>query len=93
MLFRVLAFASSVLFALGIVFQVIWPALRDRRLFPSFRKHSRLRRAERLRVEALQRRDAARHEAEALRVEFEIDAIDSEVLQDLTTTEEKPRSR
>lgn len=84
MLFRILTLTASVLLALGMITQVVFPALFSRRLFPLFRKESRLERAERLRVEALERRKAAEQEAEALRVEIDAEKVDSEMLRELT---------
>lgn len=87
MLFRVLMLAASVLLALGIFTQVIWPALRGRSLFPLWRGDSRLARAERFRVEALQRKAAAEREAEAISIQMEADGLDDEVMRRLTKKE------
>lgn len=84
MLFRVLMLCGSALFVLGIATQVLWPALLDRRLFPLFRGESRLQRAERFRVESLEKKQAAEREAEALRVAAEADTVDAETTQRLT---------
>lgn len=83
MLFRVLTLSLSILMALGVFTQVIWPALRGRAAFPLFRKESRLLRAERLRVEALQEKAAAEREAQALRVRMEAEEADAELTREL----------
>jgi hypothetical protein len=88
MLFRVLMLSISVLLALGIMTQVIWPAIRGRRLFPILRGESRLARAERFRVEALERREAAAREADAVNIEMEAERIDDEVVRHLTRRKE-----
>jgi hypothetical protein len=84
MLFRVLLLCGSILCVLGIWTQVLWPAVRSRRLFPLFRGESRLQRAERFRIESLEKKQAAEREAEALRVAAEADSVDAEVIQRLT---------
>lgn len=84
MLFRVLMLCGSTLCVLGVWAQVLWPTLQNRPLFPLFRRESRLQRAERLRVEALEKRQVAEREAEVLRVVTEAEDLDAEVFQRLT---------
>jgi hypothetical protein len=84
MLFRVLMLCTSILIVLGILTQVLWPAFRSRPLFPLFKGESRLQRAERLRVEALERKQAAQREAAALHATTEAEAVDVEIIQRLT---------
>lgn len=84
MLFRILTLCTSVLIVLGIFTQVLWPALGGRPLFPLFKGESRLQRAERLRVDALERKQAAEREAEALRATSEAEDVDVETIHRLT---------
>ena len=84
MLFRVLTLCGSVFIVLVILTQVILPALLGKALFPLFRGESRLRRAERFRVEAIEKKQAAEREAEAIRVATEADAVDAEIIHRLT---------
>ena len=95
MLFRVLTLGTSVLLTLGILTQLLLPVLYNRRTFPLFRE-SRLQRAERLRVEAFEKKKAAEREADALRAEIEAGLLDAEMLHDLTgeqPKEQKPWTR
>lgn len=91
MLFRVLTLSLSVLVALGIFTQVIWPALCGRPVFPLFRGESRLARAERLRAEATERKAAAEREAEALRFQMEAEDVDAHVTRELMETDRRTR--
>jgi hypothetical protein len=91
MLFRVLTLSLSILLALGIFTQVIWPALCGRDVFPLFRGESRLTRAERLRVEAIEKKATAEREAEAFRVQMEAEEVDAQVTRELIETERRPR--
>ena len=87
-MFRVLTLSASVLVALGIFTQVIWPALVGRSLFPLLRGESRLARAARFRAEALEQKTAAQREAEALRIQMEAEGIDEDVVRRLTRKED-----
>ena len=92
MLFRALLLAGSLLIVLGLFTQVIWPACRNRRLFPILQKESRLERAERLRVELKETQRAARREAEVYREALETEDLESKV-NDLLTQDTERRSR
>jgi hypothetical protein len=92
MLFRALVLAASLLVVLGLATQVIWPACRNRRLFPVFRKESRLQRAERLSAKLRETQHAARREAEVYREALEAEDLESKV-NDLLTQDTERRSR
>lgn len=84
MLFRVLTLCVSVLLVLAIFTEIIWPSIHGRKLFPLFRRESRLQRAERLRRHAEETKRAVEREAEALRVESEAAEADAEIQRRLT---------
>lgn len=91
MLFRVLTLATSVLFAMGLLTQVVVPSILGWPVFSLFRKESRLARAERLRREALDRKKAAEREAETFRVEADAARVDADALDELTRSDDQSK--
>jgi len=83
MLFRLALILVSIGLVILTITQLVWPAFTNRPFFPIFRKESALSRAARLKAEALEQKETAELEAEAIRLDTEAQKIRDQAFSDL----------